>query len=316
MLNRGYAYTTIVNRESSGRTLLSHLASLYPHSTPQAWRQKLDNGEVTLNGIAASGCESLTSGQTLVWNRPPWSEPDAPLHFEVLFDDPHLLAVNKPGGLPTLPGGGFLENTLLRLVQKQVPDANPVHRLGRATTGIVLFTKTPQAAAELSANWNTPGVQKIYRALAQGIARNEAYEILTPIGRVPHPLIGSVWAANPSGKPSKSLARVISRTANTTTFEVSLHSGRPHQIRIHLASIGHPLAGDPLYGPSGLPLESLPGLPGAGGYSLHAQFLKFLHPVTGEQIDLEAAVPPGFSAPQFAVSGGNSSSCRRPRERF
>src|SRR6185312_12025432 len=88
MLNRGYAYTTIVSRESSGRTLLSHLASLYPHSTPQAWRQKLDNGEVTLNGIAASGCESLTSGQTLVWNRPPWSEPDAPLHFEVLFDDP------------------------------------------------------------------------------------------------------------------------------------------------------------------------------------------------------------------------------------
>jgi 23S rRNA pseudouridine1911/1915/1917 synthase len=83
--------------------------------------------------------------------------------------------------------------------------------------------------------------------------------------------------------------------AGTTTFEVSLHSGRPHQIRIHLASIWHPLVGDPLYGLGGQPLENLPGLPGDGGYLLHAQFLKFLHPVTGEQINLEAALPSGFS---------------------
>ena len=113
----------------------------------------------------------------------------------------------------------------------------------------------------------------------------------------PHPLIGSVWAANPSGKPSKSLAKVISRTTSTTTFEVSLNSGRPHQIRIHLASIGHPL-GDPLYGLTGQPLENLPGLPGDGGYFLHAHFLKFHHPITGEQINLEAASPSGFSLHQ------------------
>ena len=307
MLNRGYAYTTIISNKFHGRTLLAHLASLYPHSTPQAWQQNLDNREVTINGITAAGNESLTSGQTLVWNRPPWIEPDSPQHFEVLFNDPHLLAVNKPGGLPTLPGGGFMENTLLRLVQKQTPSANPVHRLGRATTGIVLFAKTPQAASRLSANWNTSKIQKIYRALAQGTAQQDAYEILTPIGLVPHPLIGSVWAASPSGKPSRSLAKVISRassstasssTPGTTTFEVSLNSGRPHQIRIHLASIGHPLVGDPLYGVTGQPLENLPGLPGDGGYFLHAQFLKFDHPITGEQINLEAALPSGFSSHQ------------------
>ena len=295
MLNRGYAYTTIISSKYHGRTLLSHLASLYTHSSPQAWQQKLNNREVTVSGVIATGSELLSSGQTLVWNRPPWIESDTPQHFEVLLDDPHLLAVNKPCGLPTLPGGGFMENTLLRLVQKQTPSANPVHRLGRATSGIVLFAKTPEAAAKLSANWNTPGVQKIYRALAQNIAQQDAYEILTPIGLVPHPLIGSVWAANPGGKPSKSLAKVISRTTSTTTFEVSLYSGRPHQIRIHLASIGHPLVGDPLYGLTGQPLENLPGLPGDGGYFLHAQFLKFHHPITGEQIDLEAALPPGFS---------------------
>jgi 23S rRNA pseudouridine1911/1915/1917 synthase len=298
MLNGGYAYTTIISSRYHGQNLLSHLASLYPHSTPQAWQQKLNNGEVTLDGLAAAGTESVALGQTLVWNRPPWVEPDAPIQFEILFEDDHLLAVNKPGGLPTLPGGGFMEHTLLRLVQKQTPHANPVHRLGRATTGIVLFAKTPQAASHLFADWNTPRIQKIYRALAQNYARHDAYEILTPIGLVPHPLIGSVWAASPSGKPSKSLAKVISRTASTTTFEVSLNSGRPHQIRIHLASIGHPLLGDPLYGSTGQPLENLPGLPGDGGYLLHAQYLNFRHPITGEPIHLEVAAPSGFALHQ------------------
>lgn len=295
MLNRGYAYTTTISSKYHGQTLLSHLAGLYPHSTPEAWQQKLNDGEVTLNGLPATGTESVTLGQTLVWNRPPWREPDAPQHFEVLFEDPDLLAVNKPSGLPTLPGGGFMENTLLRLVQKQSPNANPVHRLGRATTGIVLFAKTSQAASNLFASWNTPKIQKIYRALAQNHAPHDTYEILTPIGLVPHPLIGSVWAASPAGKPSKSLANVISRTATTTIFEVSLYSGRPHQIRIHLASIGHPLVGDPLYGPTGHPLENLPGLPGDGGYFLHAQYLNLRHPITGAQINLEAPLPPEFS---------------------
>jgi len=162
MLNRGYAYTTIITTQHQGQTLLAHLATLYPHATPQAWQQNLTNGEVTLNGLPATGAESLTAGQTLIWNRPPGREPDAPLHFDVLFEDPHLLAVNKPSGLPTLPGGGFLEHTLLRLVQKRCPTANPVHRLGRATSGIVLFAKASEAAAKLTARWNTPGIQKIY----------------------------------------------------------------------------------------------------------------------------------------------------------
>lgn len=294
MLNRGYAYTTNIRSNYHGQTLLAYLASLYRHSTPEAWQQRLNDGEVTLNGATATGNESVSSGQTLVWNRPPWMEPEAPRHFEVLFEDDHLLAVSKPSGLPTLPGGGFLENTLLRLVQEQSANANPVHRLGRATSGIVLFAKTPRAAANLFANWNTPKIQKIYRALAQNVAQDDAYEILTPIGLVPHPRIGSVWAAHPGGKPSRSLAKVVSRSNSTTTFEVSLTSGRPHQIRIHLASIGHPLVGDPLYGSTGQPLENLPGLPGDGGYFLHAQFLRFHHPISGEPIHLEAALPSAF----------------------
>ena len=311
MLNRGYAYTTIIGTEQHSQTLLSHLANLYPHSSAELWQQNLNHGEVALDGVIANGSESLASGQTLVWNRPPWIEPDAPRHFDVLFEDAHLVAVNKPGGLPTLPGGGFLEHTLLRLVQKQYPDANPVHRLGRATTGIVLFAKTPEAAAKLTSNWNTPSVQKTYRALAQGIAEHDAYEILTPIGLVPHPLLGSVWAANPEGKPSKSVATVVSRTTDTTTLEVSLHSGRPHQIRIHLASIGHPLVGDPLYGAGGLPLATLPGLPGDGGYFLHAQFLNFHHPRHRRSNPYRGSIASGF---RFASVGRRQNQTRILRD--
>lgn len=290
MRNGGYAYTTIISHRYAGQTLLAHLAALYRHSSIEAWQEKLNAGEVTLDGVIATGSETVAEGQTLVWNRPPWTEPEAPREFAVLWEDEHLLAVNKPSGLPTLPGGGYLENTLLRLVQQRTPEANPAHRLGRATTGIVLFAKTPQAAARLFADWNTPKIEKIYRALAQNVAERDRYEIVTPIGLVPHPLIGSVWAASPGGKASKSVATVLERGTDSTTFAVSLHSGRPHQIRIHLASIGHPLVGDPLYGIGGRPKENLPGLPGDGGYLLHAQYLRFPHPVSREPIELEAPV--------------------------
>jgi 23S rRNA pseudouridine1911/1915/1917 synthase len=294
MLNQGYAYRTVIGGEHHGQTVLSHLVDVYSHSPLEAWRQSLHDGEVTLDGVSVSGEETLRAGQVLVWNRPPWNEPDAPLEFEVLYEDPHLLAVNKPSGLPTLPGGGFSEHTLLRCVQQQFRDANPVHRLGRGTSGIVLFARTADAAARLSASWNTDKVRKIYRALAQGLAAQEVYDINTPIGAVPHPRIGSVWASNPAGKRSRSVARVWKRAADTTVFEVELYSGRPHQIRIHLASIGHPLVGDPLYGAGGQPLAELPGLPGDGGYFLHAQHLQFEHPVTREAIYLEASLPAAF----------------------
>lgn len=295
MRNQGYAYRSILGQQHRGQTLLAHLASVYAHSTLQEWQQSLDNGEVLLEGVRARGDELLKAGQTLIWNRPPWDEPDAPQHFDVLFEDEHLLAVYKPSGLPTLPGAGYMENTLLRLVQRRCASANPVHRLGRATSGIVLFAKTTQVAATLTAQWNTPKIEKIYRALAEHVAACDSYDIRTPIGLVPHPRIGLVWAASATGKPSRSLATVLERGGAQTIFDVSLGSGRPHQIRIHLASIGHPLTGDPLYDASGSPLAELPGLPGDGGYLLHARLLRLEHPVSGAAMCIEAPVPDGIA---------------------
>ncbi|WP_420595709.1 RluA family pseudouridine synthase [Deinococcus sp.] len=290
-LNGGYLHREQLGPASKGQTAWGYLSGKYPKTTPQEWRARLERGEVRLDEQPASETTPLKAGQHLSWQRPPWQEADAPLHFEVIYEDAEVLAVVKPSGLPTLPGGGFQDHTLLALIRAQFAGASPLHRLGRGTSGLVLFARTAGAASQLSTRW--PTVEKRYLALAAGLAAHAEYDIRTPIGPVPHPRLGEVYAASQSGKPSRSVARVLERrtTSETTLFEVDIHTGRPHQIRIHLASIGYPLHGDPLYAAGGLPLPELPGLPGDGGYHLHAHELRFIHPVSGKRMELIAPPP-------------------------
>ncbi|MFC6802139.1 RluA family pseudouridine synthase [Deinococcus caeni] len=234
----------------------------------------------------------LRAGDVVVWHRPPWREEAAPLDYAVLLEDDALVAVSKPSGLPTLPGAGFLTHTLLTQVRLRYPGASPLHRLGRGTSGAVLFARTGSAGAALSRAWRDHEVGKVYRALGAGVPEWDTLDIRTPIGPVPHPRLGTVFAASADGKASRSVAHVRESREDRTLFDVEIHTGRPHQIRIHLAAAGHPLVGDPLYGPGGLPLPGLPGLPGDLGYRLHAWTLHFRHPVTGEAVRVEAPPPP------------------------
>lgn len=304
-LNRGYLHREVLSPAALGaapETVLTYLIRRYRHSTAQVWQQRLDGAQVWLDGHPASGPEPLRPGQELSWHRPPWWEADVPLTYSLVYEDADLLAVVKPGGLPTLPGGGFLDHTLLNVVRAQFPGASPLHRLGRGTSGLVLFARTGEAASRLARSWREHEVQKTYLALASGRAAHERYEISVPIGPVAHPRLGTVYAASAAGKASRSTAHVTERRAEATLMRVDIQTGRPHQIRIHLASIGHPLVGDPLYGPGGQPLASLPGLPGDGGYLLHAHQLAFHHPVSGAWTALEAPAPellrPQRTAPQ------------------
>jgi len=297
-LNDGYRYREVLTRRTladqpgdTSQDVLDYLSRRYPHSSRAEWQGRLEHGEVLLAGHVAAGHEPVAAGQELIWNRPPWSEPDVPLEFEVIYRDADLLAVAKPSGLPTLPGGGFLDHTLLHLVRRQVPEASPLHRLGRGTSGLVLFARTDQAAASLSRNWRDHEVHKTYLALGSGHAEQKRYDIRTPIGPVPHPRLGTVFAANPMGKASRSTATVLEQRVDSVLFSVDILTGRPHQIRIHLAAVGHPLVGDPLYAAGGLPLPELPGLPGDGGYLLHACSLRFTHPMTGKELCLHAPPP-------------------------
>ena len=290
-LNDGFEYSERVGAGASGLSVVSYLAGRYSHSTSAAWRERIASGRVLLDGVPALPETLLHAGQVLVWRRPPWQEPDAPLSYAVLFRDGHLLAVLKPSGLPTVPGGGFLEHTLLHQVRRRHREASPLHRLGRATTGVVLFARTEEAARALTRAWRRGEVRKVYRALVGGLPREDRFTVEAPIGRVPHRLLGSVHAACAGGKPSFSRVTILERREETSLVEVEITTGRPHQIRIHLAAAGHPLAGDPLYGPGGLPRDETGALPGDSGYLLHARLLGFRHPGTDESVEVEAPAP-------------------------
>lgn len=289
VLNHGYAYRERISR--AGLSLLEHLARRHPHSTEQAWRTRIETGEVEVNGEAAAPGSLLSPGQEVIWHRPPWEEPEVDRNVQWVHVDEALVAVVKPRGLPTLPGGGFLDHTLLALVRERFPEASPMHRLGRETSGLVLFARTASAGAALQESWRDHLVEKRYRALGSGLACEDAIDICAPIGPVPHPWLGTIHAACPQGKPSLSHARVLERRAGSTLFQVDIETGRPHQIRIHLAFAGHPLVGDPLYGAGGVPRAEITALPGDGGYFLHAERLAFAHPLDGHPVILTAAPP-------------------------
>jgi len=295
-LNRGCCYREQVGSTAATMTALDYLVASRRHSTRATWATRFASGEIELDGARASEDARLHPGQVLTWHRPPWIEPDVPRHFDVLLEDDAVIAVDKPSGLPTMPAGGFLEHTLLAFVQARWPDAHPVHRLGRHTSGVVVFARTPAAAAALGRAWRAHEVTKAYRALASGVIEADRFDINTPIGPVPHPRLGHVHAASPSGRPAHSHVSVLERRAATTLARVHITTGRPHQIRIHLAAAGHPLAGDPLYGAGGRPRDDHPGLPGDGGYLLHAEHLAFVHPRTGAPVVVHATPPPDLRA--------------------
>jgi 23S rRNA pseudouridine1911/1915/1917 synthase len=241
----------------------------------------------------------LLAGQWLTYQRTPWQEPEVPLAFDVLYEDADVVVVAKPPGLPVLPGGGFLEHTLLWQLQQCYPQdtPTPIHRLGRGTSGVMLLARSPNARKYLSQQLRERQMQKIYRALAKGISMPDRFTITEPIGKQPHPTLGYVYAAHSQGAFAQSNCIVLRRDATATLLEVTILTGKPHQIRIHLAAVGYPLVGDPLYAIGGIPVirsasetDKLP-VPGDCGYHLHALQLSFTHP-NGQSMTFTCQPPP------------------------
>ena len=315
-LNGGFAYRDRIAPRAAGQSVSAFYADCYRHSTRIDWLQRLAAGEIYRNGQQLQADVALAAGDGLVWYRPPWQEEAVPVLPSPLFDNGDLLVFNKPSGLPVLPAGGFLEHTLLAQLQDRWPEARPVHRLGRFTSGLLVCARCSGSRAWLSAllrdstaaNCQSSPIEspalgpcgKTYRALLQppvpespllALEPDQQLSLTTPIGRCPHSRLGTIWAAAPADPvalPARSELRLLERGERAWLVEVTIATGRPHQIRIHTAAAGAPMLGDPLYVPGGLASEQ--ALPGDGGYHLHAHRLRLVCP-DGDLLALEAPLP-------------------------
>jgi 23S rRNA pseudouridine1911/1915/1917 synthase len=297
-MNQGWIYREQVKHADAGLTALDYYTQHYRHSSQAEWQTRIAAGQVLLNNQAIAPDTRLQPGQWLTYHREPWDEPDVPLEFEVLHEDEDLLVIAKPAGLPVLPGGGFLDHTLLGQLHQRYPQDTPVpiHRLGRGTSGLVLLARSPLAKADLSQQMRKRQIHKVYRALVGAGDMPDQFSITQAIGKIPHPVLGYIYGAAPNGLHSHSEVQVIKRNPTSTLLEITILTGRPHQIRIHLAFAGFPLLGDPLYLVGGIPLlqssnEADFPVPGDCGYHLHAYRLGFIHPKTKDWIHIICPAP-------------------------
>ena len=303
-MNRGWTYKEQVKARDAGYTVLDYYTQKYRHSHQTQWQARIIAGQISVNNQLASQTTILKTNDKLTYRRSPWQEPAVPLEFAVLYEDSDLMVINKPSGLPVMPGGGFLEHTLLWQLKKLYVQDNlaPIHRLGRGTSGLMLIGRSQLAKSHLSKqlrvstnNRKTKQISKIYRALITGSTIPEYLTIDQPIGKIPHPVLGYIYGSTDQGKNAHSQCWVIERYENSALVEVEILTGRPHQIRIHLAVAGYPLLGDPLYIKGGTFAEihqnqaKIP-VPGECGYWLHAYKLSFTHPNSLEQMNFKCPV--------------------------
>jgi 23S rRNA pseudouridine1911/1915/1917 synthase len=320
-LNCGYTYRDRVDPGSAGQAVSAFYAARHRHSGRATWQARLAAGEIELNGRCLRVDRPLAAGDRLAWHRPPWREGAVPASWSVVHDDGDLLVIDKPAGLPVLPAGGWLEHTVLRLLERRhgldpagVP--KPVHRLGRFTSGLLVCARARASRAWLSgalrestaaagavamaaagaAGEESSGCRKIYRALllpgVLDLRPAQACWIAARIGRRPHRRLGRIWCAADGSCPGDLEARsrltLLERRPQADLVQVAIRTGRPHQARIHCAALGAPLLGDPLYLPGGLAAAA--ALPGEGGYRLQAWRLELERP-DGERLRLEASPP-------------------------
>ena len=285
-----------------GRRLDAALAALLPDHSRSRLQRWVREGHVRLDGRVPECSDKVPAGAVVALDLP---EPTGvswkaqPIPLEIIYEDAALLVIDKPAGMVVHPGAGNPEGTLLNAVMhhapelEAVPRAGIVHRLDKDTSGLLVVARSDAVRLRLVRALQARRIKREYLALVRGVVRAGG-SVAAPIGR--HPVHRTRMSVRTRGKEATSHYRVKASYRRHTLLQVRLESGRTHQIRVHMAHIGHPVVGDPVYGGhsdngkgQGPKLSEL--LRGFRRQALHAERLGLRHPETGEPLEWTAPAP-------------------------
>ena len=281
--------------KESGIRLDKALADLTELSRSQA-NEAIKNGNILVNGKAVKAKYSVKEGDLVTYDLPEpevleYEAEDIPL--DIVYEDDDVAVVNKPQGMVVHPSVGHTSGTLVNALMYHIHDLSSingvvrpgiVHRIDKDTSGLLMIAKNDRAHQALAEELKDKKSLRKYLAIVHGNISNDRGVIEAPIGRSEKDR--KKQAVTAKGKPAVTHFKVLERFGDYTLVELTLETGRTHQIRVHMAYIGHPVAGDPLYGPR----KTLKG----NGQFLHAQTLGFTHPTTGESLRFSVEPPAIF----------------------
>jgi 23S rRNA pseudouridine1911/1915/1917 synthase len=298
-----YTVTNVTRRVPealAGLRLDQALARMFPEHSRNRLQKWLREGHVSLDSRSAKPKQKIWGGERIDIRSQP--EPSETAHrpermaLNIIYEDDEVLVINKPAGLVVHPGSGNWKGTLLNALLHHspqlaaIPRAGIVHRLDKDTSGLLVVAKTLPAQTELVRQLQKRTVKREYLALVHGAVRAGG-EVSAPVGRDPRNR--TRMAVVPAGRSARTRYRVAKRFAGVSLLECSLDTGRTHQIRVHMQSLGHPLVGDPVYRGGRRSATERASL---NRQALHAARLEFSHPVSGARRRFEAPLPEDFRA--------------------
>lgn len=269
----------------------------------RSYLQKLvKDGAVLVNGKPVKSSYKVENGDRIRLEIPDAVEPEIeaePMELDILYEDSDIILINKPKGMVVHPAAGHysgtLVNGLMAHCKNELSGINGVmrpgivHRIDMDTTGVLIVCKNDKAHNAIAEQLKVHSITRKYYAIVHGVLKADTGTVNAPIGR--HPVERKKMSINEkNGKEAVTHYRVLRRFRRFTFVECQLETGRTHQIRVHMASIGHPLLGDQVYGPAKVPFSGLQG------QTLHAGVLGIIHPSTGEYMEFTAPLPAYFEA--------------------
>jgi 23S rRNA pseudouridine1911/1915/1917 synthase len=289
-----------IQMEQEGERLDKILHEIYPDFSRSFFQRLIKNGQVLVGGAAQKPSYSVRADDLVEASIPdavPTAIEPEDIPLDILYEDDDVLVVNKPKGMVVHPSAGHYTGTLVNAILYHCKDSlsgingeirpGIVHRIDMDTTGSLIVCKNDESHVSIAAQLKAHTANRVYVGIVHGNLKDDEGTIEGAIGR--HPTQRKKMAVNEkNGKPAVTHYKVLERFGNYTFVQFRLETGRTHQIRVHMASIGHPLLGDTLYSSGNSPFKHLQG------QTLHAQTIGFVHPRTGEYMEFSAPLPEYF----------------------